>query len=63
MQYEIPLTEYELNNIKVGEVFSMATVLLVFTVVILAVVAYKLFTTPDGSVTLPGGYKFEWSPK
>ena len=59
----VPLSEEELNAIKVGEAFTMATVLLVFTVVILAVVAYKLFTSPDAKITLPGGYKFEWSPK
>ncbi len=59
----VPLSEEELNTIKVGEAFTMATVLLVFTVVILAVVAYKLFTSPDAKITLPGGYKFEWSPK
>ena len=60
---EIPLTPKQLEEIKVGEAFTMATVLLVFTVVILSVVAYKLFTSPDAKITIPGGYKFEWSPK
>ena len=59
----IPLSKQECNDIMVGEAFTMATVLLVFTVVILAVVAYKLFTSPDAKITIPGGYKFEWSPK
>ena len=63
MNHLTPLTEEELSSIHVGEAFTMATVLLVFTVVILTIVAFKLFTSPDGTVTLPGGYKFEWSPK
>ena len=60
---DIPLTLEEQRAICPGEALSMATVLLVFTVVILAVVAYKLFTSPDAKITIPGGYKFEWSPK
>ena len=63
MNQPIPLTQEELSSIRVGEAFTMATVLLVFTVVILTVVAFKLFTSPDAKVTLPGGYKFEWAPK
>ena len=59
----IPLTKEECDSIITGEAFTMATVLLVFTVVILSVVAYKLFTSPDAKITIPGGYKFEWSPK
>ena len=59
----ISLSKQECDDIMVGEAFTMATVLLVFTVVILAVVAYKLFTSPDAKITIPGGYKFEWSPK
>lgn len=59
----IPLTYEEKEALVPGEAFSMATVLLVFTVVILSVVAYKMFMSPDAKVTLPGGYKFEWSPK
>lgn len=56
---EVALTEYELKNIRAGEL-TLATVMVVFTVVILAVVAYKYFVSSEGKATLPGGYKFEW---
>ena len=58
---EIPLTQEELHSIKPGEAISMATVALVFAVVILAIAAYKLFTSGKAKVEMPGGYKFEWS--
>lgn len=57
----IPLTNQELTSIHVGEAISMATVALVFAVVILAIAAYKLFTSGKAKVEMPGGYKFEWS--
>ena len=59
----IPLTKIEMDSIVCGEALTLATVMLVFTAVILAVVAFKLFMSPDAKITLPGGYKFEWSPK
>ena len=58
---EIPLTQEELRAIHAGEAISMATVALVFAVVILAIAAYKLFTSGKAKVEMPGGYKFEWS--
>ena len=56
-----PLTLGEARSITVGEVVTTATVLLVFTIVILTVVAWKLFVSKSAKVTLPSGYKFEWS--
>ena len=53
------LSEEELGEIRPGEALTLATVLLVFTVAILAVVAYKLFTTDKGKAQLQG-FKFEW---
>ena len=55
-----PLTAEQLHEITPGEAFTLATVTLVFTVVILAVVAYKLFVSGKAKLELPGGYKFEW---
>lgn len=56
---EVKLSQNELSSIKVGEL-TLATVMLVFTAVIMAVVAYKYFVSKEGKATLPGGYKFEW---
>ncbi|MDY6429742.1 MAG: hypothetical protein SPL02_01020 [Bacilli bacterium] len=56
---EVKLSQNELSSIKVGEL-TLATVMLVFTAVIMAVVAYKYFVSKEGKAALPGGYKFEW---
>lgn len=53
------LSEEELNSLRPGEALTLATVLVVFTVAILAVVAYKLFTSKEGKAQLQG-FKFEW---
>ena len=56
----IPITPTEASSIYVGEALTTATVLLIFTIVILTVVAYKLFTSKNAKVTLPSGYQFGW---
>lgn len=53
------LSERELAEIRPGEALTLATVLLVFTVAILAVVAYKLYSSNKGKAQLQG-FKFEW---
>lgn len=57
----IPCTAEELCAYRPGEVLTLATVTLVFTIAILAVVTYKLFVSGKAKLELPGGYKFEWS--
>ena len=59
--HPIALSNNELSSLNVGEALTIATVMLVFTVVILTVVAYRLFVAKSGKVTLPSGYKFEWA--
>lgn len=55
-----PLTEEELSSLRPGEL-TLATVTVVFTVVILAIVAFKIFTSKGSKITLPGGYHFEFT--
>ena len=55
------LTDAECRAIHVGEAVTMATVALVFAIVILTIAAYKLFTSGKAKVQMPGGYKFEWA--
>lgn len=43
-----------------GEVLTLSAVLTVLVVAIIAVVCYRLFMSGEGSVSLPGGYKFTW---
>ena len=57
----IPMSDAELAACKPGEALTLATVFVVFTVVILTVAAYKMFVAKGAKITLPGGYKFEWT--
>lgn len=59
----VKLNENDLNTSRVGEALTLATVFIVFTTVILSVVAYRLFISNGAKISLPGGYKFEWSSK
>ena len=54
------LTQKEMASLEVGEALTIATVMVIFTIVILTVVAFKLFSSQGAKVTLPDGYTFEW---
>ena len=53
------LSNEELSQIKPGEL-TLAAVLTVLAVSLMAVVIYKLFMSKEGSSTIPGGWKFTW---
>ena len=57
---ERKLTPEELREIRPGEALTLATVTMVLTAALLAVVAYKLFMSAGAKLELPGGFKFEW---
>lgn len=54
------LTDQQLNEVKVGEALTLASVMAVLSIAVVAVVVYRIFKSSKGGVTLPGGYKFEW---
>ena len=56
----IPLSKQEASTLEPGEALTIAAVMAVFTIVILTVVAYQLFSSKQAKVTLPDGYAFEW---
>ncbi len=58
---KVILTDKELENIKPGEAITLAAIIAIMIVSIIAVAAYKLFTSNDGIVKLPGGYQFSWN--
>ena len=60
MNDKIPLSSYELENIKPGEAITLAAVMAILVIAIVAVAVYKLFQSETGLVQLPGGYKFQW---
>lgn len=57
---KVYLNEYELNNTIVGEAITLAAVVAVMIIAILAVAAYKMFTSEESVIKLPGGYQFSW---
>lgn len=57
---KIPLMSDELSSIKCGEAITLAAVMSVLVIAIITVVVYKLYSSSDGTVQLPGGYKFQW---
>lgn len=54
------LQQNEMAMLNGGEVLTLSAVLTVLVVAIIAVVCYRLFMSVEGSVSLPGGYKFTW---
>lgn len=54
------LNQQEMKMLNGGEVLTLSAVLAVLVVAIIAVVCYRLFMSSEGSVSLPGGYKFTW---
>ncbi len=57
---KVLLTDDELNE-KVGEAITLATVIAIMSIALLAIVAYKLFTSKEAVFKLPGGYQFTWN--
>ncbi len=57
---KVPLNNIELNSIKCGEALSFTAVMTITMIAVVTVVIYKLYSSGDGTVQLPGGYKFQW---
>ncbi len=57
---KIMLTEEELVAIKPGDAITLGAVLAIMAIAILAIAVYKLFTSNEAIIKLPGGYQFSW---
>lgn len=57
---ETLLTSSELEQVVGGELITITAVMAILVIAIITVVVYKLFTSSEGSTTIPGGFKFEW---
>ena len=57
--YEL-LNDYALSKVTGGEAITLTAIMAVLIIAIVTVVVYKLFTSRQGSTTIPGGFKFEW---
>ena len=53
------LTEKENQDIVTGEI-TLAAVMAICAIAIVAVVVYKMFMSKEGSSAIPGGWKFSW---
>lgn len=60
MKYEL-LSQKECDEIYVGEAISLATVMAICAIAVMAVVVYRLFMSGKGSAAMPGGFKFSWA--
>ncbi len=43
-----------------GEALTLTTVMAVLVIGLVAVIAYKFFTSEGGKAILPGGFTFQW---
>lgn len=53
------LSEKESKEIITGEI-TLAAVMAVCAIAIVAVVVYRMFMSKEGSSQIPGGWKFSW---
>ena len=60
MKYEL-LTKSESDSHYVGEGITLATVMAIAAIAVMAVVVYRLFMSGKGSAAIPGGWKFSWA--
>ena len=57
----IPMGQEKMANTKPGEAVTLASVMAIAAIAIVAVVVYKLFLSKKGSAAIPGGWKFTWN--
>jgi hypothetical protein len=60
MNYTV-LTRGECENHYVGEGITLAAVMAIAAIAVMAVVIYRLFMSGKGSAAIPGGWKFSWA--
>lgn len=60
MKYEL-LTKEECDRHYVGEGITLAAVMAIAAIAVMAVVVYRLFMSGKGSAAIPGGWKFSWA--
>ena len=60
MKYQI-LSSKECDEHYVGEGITLATVMAIAAIAVMAVVVYRLFMSNKGSAAIPGGWKFSWA--
>ena len=54
------LTDGECRSTKGGEAVTLTSVMALLVIGLVAVIAYKFFTSEEGKAVLPGGFTFTW---
>ncbi|MFA6796410.1 MAG: hypothetical protein WCR63_02360 [Bacilli bacterium] len=54
------LSENECEACSGGEALTLAGIMAILAIAIIAVVCYRFFVSAEGEVKLPGGFQFEW---
>lgn len=57
---KVKLSAAEMSRTTGGEAITIAGMMAILIVGIVAVVCYRFFVSEKGTVTLPGGFKFTW---
>lgn len=60
MKYDI-LNEQEMRNHEVGEALTVASVMAIAIIAVMAVVIFQLYRSKKGTAQIPGGWKFTWN--
>ncbi len=60
MEDLIKLNDEEMKNVTGGEAITLAGVMAILAIAIIAVICYRFFVSPKGKVVLPGGFEFQW---
>ncbi len=55
------MNQKECDNHYVGEGITLAAVMAVAAIAVMAVVVYRIFMSGKGSAAVPGGWKFSWA--
>ncbi len=54
------LSKAECDSCVGGEAITLAGIMAILAIAIIAVVCYRFFVSAEGTVKLPGGFQFEW---
>ena len=55
------MNQKECDSHYVGEGITLAAVMAVAAIAVMAVVVYRIFMSGKGSAAVPGGWKFSWA--
>ncbi len=54
------LSEDECKTTVGGEAITLTSIMALLVIGLVAVIAYKFFTSEEGKAVLPGGFTFTW---